>query len=125
MKKLGLCAVLLLAAPLAQADWVKVFENIRGTTVYVDPDSVVASGRYRKVMELQSYREPGPRGVLSMKIRKEYDCQAGAARMLSYVVYAGKMGSGEKIGTVETPGEWQEVSKNPGGKGGFRLVCEP
>lgn len=118
-----LATTLLCAAPLAQAELVKVFENIRGTEVYIDTDTMGGGGRYRRVWELQTYRNPSPQGMLSMKIHKEYDCKDETARMLSYDVFKGKMGTGEKMGTVATPGDWQSVSKNPGAKGGFRLVC--
>ena len=125
MKQALLLAVTLLCAtPLSQAELVKVFENIRGTEVYVDTDTMTGGGRYRKVWEVQTFREPSPQGMLSMRIQKEYDCKVESARMLSYVVYKGRMGTGEKMGTVSTPSEWQSVSKNPGGKGGFRMVCE-
>ncbi len=124
MKSALLFAITLLcAAQQAQAELVKVFENIRGTEVYIDTDTMAGGGRYRKVWELQTFREPSPQGMLSMRIHKEYDCKDEAARMLSYVVFKGKMGTGEKMGTVATPGAWQSVSKNPGAKGGFRMVC--
>ena len=116
-------ATLLCATQQAQAELVKVFENIRGTEVYIDTDTMGGGGRYRKVWEVQTFRNPSPQGMLSMKIHKEYDCKDESARMLSYVVFKGKMGNGEKMGTVATPGEWQSVSKNPGAKGGFRMVC--
>ena len=115
---------LLFTTPLVEAELVKVFENIRGTEVYIDTDTMGGGGRFRKVWEIQTYRTPSPQGMLSMKIHKEYDCKEESARMLGYVVFKGKMATGEKMGTVDTPGEWQPVSKNPGGKGGFRMVCE-
>ncbi len=115
---------LLCTTPLVQAELVKVFENIRGTEVYIDTDTMGGGGRFRKVWEIQTYRTPSPQGMLSMKIHKEYDCKEESARMLGYVVFKGKMATGEKMGTVDTPGEWQLVSKNPGGKGGFRKVCD-
>ena len=115
---------LFFTAPLVQAKLVKVFENIRGTEVYIDTDTMGGHGRFRKVWEIQTYRTPSPEGMLSMKIHKEYDCKDESARMLGYVVFKGKMATGEKMGTVDTPAEWQPVSKNPGAKGGFRMVCE-
>lgn len=118
-----LATTLLCAAPLAQAELVKVFENIRGTEVYIETDTLAGNGRYRRVWELQTYRNPSPQGMLSMKIHKEYDCKDESSRMLSYDVFTGKMGKGEKMGTVSTPDAWQAVSKNPGATGGFRLVC--
>lgn len=119
-----LAVPLLFATPLSQAELVKVFENIRGTEVYIDTSTMGGGGRFRKVWEIQTYRTPSPQGMLSMKIHKEYDCKDESARMLGYVVFKGKMATGEKMGTVDTPGEWQSVSKNPGAKGGFRMVCE-
>ena len=119
-----LAVPLLFATPLSQAELVKVFENIRGTEVYIDTSTMGGGGRFRKVWEIQTYRTPSPEGMLSMKIHKEYDCKDESARMLGYVVFKGKMATGSKMGTVDTPGEWQSVSKNPGAKGGFRMVCE-
>ncbi len=119
-----LAVPVLFATPLSQAELVKVFENIRGTEVYIDTSTMGGGGRFRKVWEIQTYRTPSPQGMLSMKIHKEYDCKDESARMLGYVVFKGKMATGEKMGTVDTPGEWQSVSKNPGAKGGFRMVCE-
>ncbi len=125
MKHALLLAVsLLCTTPLVQAELVKVFENIRGTEVYIDTDTMAGDRRFRKVWEIQTYRTPSPQGMLSMKIHKEYDCKEESARMLGYVVFKGRMATGEKMGTVDTPGEWRSVSKNPGGKGGFRMVCE-
>ena len=115
---------LLFTSPLVQAELVKVFENIRGTEVYIDPDTMGSSGRFRKVWEIQTYRTASPEGMLSMKMHKEYDCKDESARILGYVAFKGKMATGEKMGTVDTPGEWQAVSKNPGAKGGFRMVCQ-
>ena len=115
---------LVCTTPLVEAELVKVFENIRGTEVYIDTDTMGGGGRFRKVWEIQTYRTPSPQGMLSMKIHKEYDCKEESARMLGYVVFKGKMATGEKMGTVDTPGEWQSVSKNPGGKGAFRKVCD-
>lgn len=115
--------VLLSLTPLAHAEWLKVFENIRGTTSYIDTDSIQASGRYRKVSELQSYKKASPEGMLSMKIKKEYDCKDELSRMITYTAYTGVMGSGEAMGTVNPPTDWQSVSQNPGAKGAFRHVC--
>ena len=119
-----LAVPLLFTTPPSQAELVKVFENIRGTEVYIDTSTMGGGGRFRKVWEIQTYRTPSPEGMLSMKIHKEYDCKDESARMLGYVVFKGKMATGEKTGTVDTPAEWQPVSKNPGAKGGFRMVCE-
>ncbi len=38
-------------------------------------------------------------------------------------MYAGRMATGEMVGRVETPGELQKLTQNPGGTGGFRFAC--
>ncbi len=60
---------LLATSTAAHAELKKVFENIRGTIVYVDTASVVPSGDKRRVTEVQTYRTAGPRGMMSMKLR--------------------------------------------------------
>lgn len=120
---LAVAALLATLAP-ARAELVKVFENIRGTTVHVETSSLIANGNRRRVIEIQTYREPGPRGMLSMRLLKEYDCRNETAQIVSYTMYAGRMATGEMIGRVETPGEVQKLTQNPGGTGGFRFACE-
>lgn len=106
------------------AEWVKVFENIRGTFFYMDPNTIEHHGRLRRVWEMQSYRNASPEGMLSMKLHKEYDCMEEKGRFLNYVAYTGPKLSGEMMGTVNTPSDWQSVNRNPAGKGVFRIVCE-
>lgn len=120
--KILLLAFFCFASP-AHAEWVKVFENIRGTTVHVNTDGLISSGRFRKSWELENYKNPAENGMLSMKMRKEYDCEDEMMRLEYFVAYKGLMGTGTELGMVRTPGEWQPISKNPGGKGAFRLVC--
>lgn len=124
MKSFVLFIAMFFIAPIANAEWIKVFENIRGTTSYVDTDSIQASGQYRKVWELQNYKTPASNGMLSMKMRKEYDCKEEMTKLISFTAYKGIMGRGDVLGTVNSPDEWQPISKNPGGKGAFRYVCE-
>lgn len=119
---LALCTLLAIS-PIARAELVKVFENIRGTTVHVDTGTLTANGNKRRVNEVQDYREPGPRGLLSMRLLKEYDCKNETAQIISYTMYAGHMASGDMIGRVETPGDVQKLTQNPGGTGGFRYAC--
>lgn len=123
LKPLLAIATLVALTPIAHAELVKVFENIRGTTVHVDTGTLTANGNKRRVNEVQNYREPGPRGMLSMRLLKEYDCKNETAQIISYTMYAGRMASGEMVGRVETPGDLQKLTQNPGGTGGFRFAC--
>ncbi|NDC08266.1 MAG: hypothetical protein EBZ75_02835 [Oxalobacteraceae bacterium] len=113
---LGICAS-------AQADMVKVFENIRGTVVYADSSTLSENGDLRRIVEIQSYREPGPRGMLSMKLVKEYNCSKETAQIISYSMHSERMAKGNLIGQVNTPGPVDKLTKNPGGAGGWRFAC--
>ena len=118
-----LISAALLGGGVAHADLVKVFENIRGTTVYSDSSTLSVNGDLRRIYEIQSYREPGPRGMLSMKILKEYHCRDETTQIVSYVMYTERMAQGSVIGQVNTPGPVDKLTKNPGGAGGWRYAC--
>ena len=118
-----LISAALLGSGVAHADLVKVFENIRGTTVYSDSSTLSVNGDVRRIYEIQSYREPGPRGMLSMKILKEYHCRDETTQIVSYVMYTERMAQGSVIGQVNTPGPVDKLTKNPGGAGGWRFAC--
>jgi hypothetical protein len=113
----------LLSGGVAQAELVKVFENIRGTTVYADTSTLSVNGVLRRIQEIQSYRDPGPRGLLSMKLVKEYNCRDETSQIISYTMYTERMGQGSLIGEVKTPGTIDKLTKNPGGAGGWRYAC--
>jgi hypothetical protein len=115
--------LLLVLCVSAQADMVKVFENIRGTVVYADSSTLSENGDLRRVVEVQSYREPGPRGMLSMKLVKEYNCKKETAQIISYSMHSERMAKGNLIGQVNTPGPVDNLTKNPGGAGGWRFAC--
>jgi len=112
----GVCAT-------SHAELVKVFENIRGTVVYADSSTISENGDLRRVVEIQSYREPGPRGMLSMKLLKEYNCRKETSQIISYSMYTEPMAKGSLIGQVNTPGPVDQLTKNPGGAGGWRYAC--
>ncbi len=116
-------ALFSLLMPAANAELVKVFENIRGTTVHSDSSTLAANGQLRRIVEIQSYREPGPRGLLSMKLLKEYNCRDETTQIISYTMYSETMAQGHVIGTVNTPGSVDKLTKNPGGAGGWRYAC--
>lgn len=123
MKTFFIGAALLGASAAANADLVKVFENIRGTTVHSDRSTLSENGDLRRIYEIQSYRNAGPRGMLSMKILKEYNCRAETTQIVSYTMYTERMAQGSVIGVVNTPGPVDKLTKNPGGAGGWRFAC--
>lgn len=123
LKTLVVSAALLGATAAAHAELVKVFENIRGTTVYSDKSTLFVNGDLRRIYEIQSYREAGPRGLLSMKLLKEYNCRTETTQIISYTMYTERGAQGSVIGVVNTPGSIDKLTKNPGGAGGWRFAC--
>ena len=121
--RLLLPALLLATSFGARAELVKVFENIRGTVVYADSATLAVNGHLRRIVEVQSYREPGPRGMLSMRLLKEYNCREETAQIISYTMYSERMAAGQTIGRIDTPGDVQKLTQNPGGTGGWRYAC--
>jgi hypothetical protein len=115
--------ILFCVCAASRAELVKVFENIRGTVVYAESSSISQNGDLRRVIEIQSYREPGPRGMLSMKLIKEYNCTKETSQIISYSMYTERMAKGSLIGQVNTPGPVDKLTQNPGGAGGWRYAC--
>jgi hypothetical protein len=116
--------VLMLISPLAQAEWVRTFQNIHGTAYYMDPTSVENHGNMRRVWEMESYRDATKEGLRSIKLYKEYDCKQEIGHFKKYVAYTGPEATGELMGSVETPSEWKTVNASPAGKLVFSTVCK-
>jgi hypothetical protein len=116
--------VLLLISPLAQAEWVRMFQNIHGTAYYMDPTSIEHHGSMRRVWEMESYRDATKEGLHSIRLFKEYDCKKELGHFKKYVAYTGPEAKGEIMGTVETPSEWKTVNTSPANKLVFTTVCK-
>jgi hypothetical protein len=116
--------ILLLISPLAQASWVRMFQNIHGTAYYMDPTSIEHHGNTRRVWEMESFRDATKEGLRSIKLYKEYDCKQEIGRFKKYAAFTGPEATGELMGTVETPSEWKTVNASPAGKLVFNNVCQ-
>lgn len=116
--------VLLLISPLAQAEWVRMFQNIHGTAYYMDPTSVENHGSMRRVWEMESFREATKEGLRSIRLYKEYDCKKELGHFKKYVAHTGPEATGEVMGNVETPSPWKTVNASPAGKLVFSKVCQ-
>ena len=123
-KALSTSIVLLLITPLAQAEWVRTFQNIHGTAYYMYPTSIETHGNMRRVWEMESYRDATKEGLHSIRLYKEYDCKQELGHFKKYVAYTGPEAKGEVMGTVETPSEWKTVNSSPANKLVFSTVCK-
>jgi hypothetical protein len=123
-KALATSIVLLLITPLAQAEWVRMFQNIHGTAYYMDPTSVEHHGNMRRVWEMESFKEATKEGLHSIRLYKEYDCKQDLGHFKKYFAHTGPQATGEVMGNVETPSEWKTVNASPAGKLVFSEVCK-
>jgi len=123
-KALATSIVLLLITPLAQAEWVRMFQNIHGTAYYMDPTSVEHHGNMRRVWEMESFKEATKEGLHSIRLYKEYDCKQELGHFKKYVAHTGPQATGEVMGNVETPSSWKTVNASPAGKLVFSEVCK-
>ena len=116
--------VLLLISPLAQAEWVRMFQNIHGTAYYMDPTTIEHHGNMRRVWEMESFKEATKEGLHSIRLYKEYDCKQELGHFKRYVAHTGPQATGEIMGNVETPSQWKTVNASPAGKLVFSEVCK-
>ena len=116
--------VLLLISPLAQAEWVRMFQNIHGTAYYMDPTTIEHHGNMRRVWEMESFKDATKEGLHSIRLYKEYDCKQELGHFKKYVAHTGPQATGEIMGNVETPSEWKTVNASPAGKLVFSTVCK-
>ena len=116
--------VLLLISPLAQAEWVRMFQNIHGTAYYMDPTTIEHHGNMRRVWEMESFKDATKEGLHSIRLYKEYDCKQELGHFKKYVAHTGPQATGEIMGNVETPSEWKTVNASPANKLVFSEVCK-
>ena len=104
-------STLMFASP-AYADWVKVGENVKGNTFYVDFDRIRKNGGYVYYWDLADYLEPLESGMLSTKGYYKGDCEMFRYKYLSFSYYKQPMGegSGDTDSTPDT--EWRYPSPN-------------
>ena len=123
-RTVAISIVLLLISPLAQAEWVRMFQNIHGTAYYMDPTTIEHHGNMRRVWEMESFKDATKEGLHSIRLYKEYDCKQELGHFKKYVAHTGPQATGEIMGNVETPSDWKTVNASPANKLVFSTVCQ-
>ncbi len=100
----------------ANAEWLKLAENKRGNSFYIETDSVQLDSDKRIVLELIDYKKPDRDGDRSVRVQREYDCTEKKYRVQTANYHKGAMGSGDvSVSTTGTLG-WTDVDpQSPGG----------
>jgi len=109
MMRAILCAILLLAAASAWADWVKLTETT-DTVYYLDPALISDNGEFRRVVVLQSYATQEPAGTRSRRVSYEIDCGGERLRSVAVTEYSEPMAQGKSVNSWERQSEWLYVA---------------
>ena len=93
----------------AMAEWVKVSED-KLVTVYADPTTIRKLGNKVKMWVLVDYKKDEEEfGILSARLKEEYDCKEKKQRILFMAFYSGHMGKDETVEILSEPeGSWQQ-----------------
>lgn len=107
--------LLALACGGAAAEWTPAGGNPNIFTAYADRASVAATGEGVQMWGLYDFLlddvSADGQPHASTVVLREYDCSQKRVRLLAYVDYAGRMGSGKVISppAARGPGRWEPV----------------
>ena len=133
MKKihaLTLLAILTLL-PLSNsfAAWTELGSN-ELMVVYVDPDTVSATGEKAQIFSMLDFKKPGmnpktKQPVSSIIGLNEYNCPAVSYRPIEYKEFSGNKGEGKVVSDNKTPNsEFEPVVNESWAAGVFNVVCQ-
>ncbi|QWE29354.1 surface-adhesin E family protein [Polynucleobacter sp. AM-7D1] len=111
------------------AEWKELGSN-EVMVVYVDLDTVSASGEKAQIMSMLDFKKPGinpktKQPVSSIIGINEYNCPAISYRPIEYKEFAGNKGSGKVISDNKTPdSEFEPVVSESWAAGVFNVVCQ-
>ena len=113
MKKLLLTLLLAVVSSSAIAEWVEVAkggEETETITAYADPDTIRKTGNRVKMWVLVDYKKDEEEsGILSARLKEEYDCKEKKQRILFMAFYSGHMGKDETVEILSgAEGSWQQ-----------------
>jgi hypothetical protein len=111
------------------AEWKELGSN-EVMVVYVDLDTVSASGEKAQIMSMLDFKKPGvnpktKQPVSSIIGINEYNCPAISYRPIEYKEFAGNKGSGKVVSDNKTPdSEFEPVVSESWAAGVFNVVCQ-
>ena len=111
------------------AEWKELGSNAV-MVVYVDLDTVSASGEKAQIMSMLDLKSPGvnpktKQPVSSIIGINEYNCPTISYRPIEYKEFAGKKGSGKVVSDNKTPdSEFEPVVSESWAAGVFNVVCQ-
>ena len=111
------------------AEWKELGSN-EVMVVYIDLDTVSASGEKAQIMSMLDFKKPGANPKTKQPVSSiiginEYDCPAISYRPIEYKEFAGNKGSGKVVSDNKTPNsEFEPVVSESWAAGVFNVVCQ-
>jgi len=119
-------ACLMLASPVASAEWTKVGQNSE-MTVFYDAKSIQRVGTKSRMWVLTNFSKPleiQGRQHQSSKTRFEYDCTDEKSRVDGTYFYALPDGRGEVTGGDPGVNTWFAIAPKSMGARVMRIACQ-
>ncbi len=113
-------------SPAGAQAWLKVASG-QGTTLYIDPASVVRTKSIVKVTELADFKtDRSDRSGFSYRsqvTQYEINCEKQVRHMLSQTTYLGAFGMGKEMSSLKYVGAWTAATPSSIGEVLDREVC--
>lgn len=129
MKKIMLASTLLVLSVLsssAMAEWVRIYGDDK-MNAYADSASIRKKGNVTKVFSLFDFRDENTlkEGAAYQSIVRETDfnCKQNQQRMVSFVIYSGKMAKGKVVESGDETQDWKTVSREQVARDMKKYVC--
>ena len=122
MKKLLLISLMMLSGS-AWAEWTPL-KNKTDSRYFYDPTTIRREGQIRRVWTVQNLIEPDRRGVMSRRMRVEYDCKNERYNLLSLTGHSEPMAGGKIIFSHDDmTAKWDDIPPNTAADTMLKIVC--
>jgi hypothetical protein len=123
MKKLFLVGLMMIAGS-AWAEWVMYTKSKNEeVTHYFDPATIRKDGKMRRVWQLHDLSERDTNGVMSFRVRTEFDCKQERSRFLSASTHSEPMAAGKVLNTVGESNDWEDIAPETVSERILKIVC--
>jgi hypothetical protein len=109
MKKILVLSMLLMSTS-SWAQWSPVAVDTDATVFNFDFSTLRKEGELRKIWTLTNLLEKDANGVLSGRMRMEYDCKSERHRVLSFRMFSELFANGIVLKEGNTPTPWSDIA---------------
>ena len=121
MNKLFVVCLMMIAGS-AWAEWLPLFTTDSSMVVVHFP-SVHKDGDSRKVWTITNLKVKNEKGLLSWRVREEYDCKNKRSRILSFSTHTETMANGRTVSVSDQVEPWSEIPPETAIDSVMRYVC--